>query len=237
MFTTTHWTVVFKAAKEDSLSGRPALNAIVLKYWRPLYFFARQRGFSPSDAEDATQSFFSELIEGELLHDADPARGRFRSFLLTAWKRYLVDLYRGQSAQKRGGQCSIQSLDLAQGEQAWSEIADPHRAPDDVFLSSWAKELIDEAMERLRTEYESSHRGHLFRELLPRLTAPADATVFNAVAKSLDISPGAAKVALHRFRHRFAQTVREVTNETLEDPSDLEQEISDLLAVLAKNPK
>ena len=94
LFKTTRWTVVFQAAKEESGAGRPALSEIIQKYWRPLYFYARQQGLSAADAEDATQGFLTGIVEGKLLDAADPAKGRFRTFLLTAWKRYLVDLHR-----------------------------------------------------------------------------------------------------------------------------------------------
>ncbi len=77
VLTTTQWTVVVRAAQEKRSEERPALGQLLEKYWRPLYFYARQRGLSASDAEDATQEFMRELIEGEILSTADPPRDDF----------------------------------------------------------------------------------------------------------------------------------------------------------------
>ncbi len=73
------------------MHGRPALAEIVRRYWQPLYSFARRRGYSSEDAEDATQEFLSNVISGHLLESADPAKGKFRAFLLTAWKRLFFE--------------------------------------------------------------------------------------------------------------------------------------------------
>ena len=74
-----------------------------LKYWNPLYFFVRQHGLGAQHAEDATQEFLMRLIEGELLSSTDPALGRFRSYLLTAWKRFLIDRHRSENRIRLGG--------------------------------------------------------------------------------------------------------------------------------------
>src|SRR5207253_8695115 len=89
-FTATHWSVVLAAGASASAAAMPALQTLCRNYWPPLYAFARRLGQSPEDARDLTQGFFERLIEKHWVGDADPARGRFRTFLLTAFKRYIA---------------------------------------------------------------------------------------------------------------------------------------------------
>src|ERR1041384_4741444 len=89
-FATTHWSVVLSAGHSDTPRARHALERLCQTYWYPLYAFVRQRGYSAHDAQDLTQGFFTRLLEGGSLAAADPARGRFRSFMLTALNHFLM---------------------------------------------------------------------------------------------------------------------------------------------------
>src|SRR3954464_1480565 len=103
-FPITRWSVVLQARLENNPArSRGALEELCRQYWFPLYAFARRHGHSPPDAEDLTQSFFAELLTTQLFNDADPAQGRLRTFLLTAFQRRLFDQHRHDHAQKRGG--------------------------------------------------------------------------------------------------------------------------------------
>ena len=112
-FTTTHWSVVLRAGQTATASDREALGALCRAYWRPLYAFARRLGQTPADAEDLTQGFFARLIEKNDLADACREKGRFRTFLLTAFKRFLANEWDRQHAQKRGGFQPALSIDSA----------------------------------------------------------------------------------------------------------------------------
>src|SRR5215471_19173306 len=85
-FCTTHWSVVLRAGQSDSRLARAALEELCQGYWYPIYSFVRRRGFSPEDAQDLTQEFFSRLLAKRGLASVDPAKGRFRSFLLVSLK-------------------------------------------------------------------------------------------------------------------------------------------------------
>jgi RNA polymerase sigma factor (sigma-70 family) len=234
---TTQWTLVFRAAREDRASQRPALGQLIEKYWQPLYFHARRQGMSPQDAEDATQAFLAKILEGDFLESADPARGRFRSYLLTSWKRFLIDRARAEGRIYRGGDRSIVSLSGERGEEAWkkwSSTSSSETDPDRAFDEEWARSLLRNAIEQLRTEYAASHRLPIFDALLPFLTRPADAETYASLSKQLAVSTGAAKVALHRLRQRFAQTLRKLVQETIDDSNELESEIQALLTCVQK---
>lgn len=236
MLISTQWTMIFQAAQEARSAQRPAMSQLMEKYWQPLYFFARQQGLSAADAEDATQAFLSELLDGRVLAAADPAKGRFRTYLLTIWKRFLIDRARTENAAKRGGQVAITSIYCGDGEKAWlshSTYSNPDRDADRTYYQEWASTLVRTALHDTRTEYVKSQRERTFQMLLPHLAAPIQADIYSEVSQKLGITTAAAKVALHRLRHRFATRLRQLVLETVEDPAELDVEIEELQRYLA----
>ncbi|MFO0921979.1 MAG: sigma-70 family RNA polymerase sigma factor [Pirellulales bacterium] len=233
-FATTQWTLVWKAAEEDSSHGRPALTAIIERYWMPLYGYARRQGLSQADAEDATQEFLIDMMEGDYLSKVDPAKGRFRSYLLTLWKRYLVDVYRKENRQKRGGHLKKWSFDIPLGETSIHESLYGSDNPDQGFTEQWALALIDDTKKRLAQEYRSKDRLRLFEALQGYLTCPLDQLACNQLAKDMGLSPSNIKVALHRLREKFGKTLREAILETVEDPNDIESELQTMLEALSR---
>lgn len=233
---TTQWTVVIRAAQENRSEERPALGQLLEKYWRPLYFFARQRGLSAADAEDATQEFMRELIEGEILASADPAKGRFRTYLLTIWKRFLIDRNRGETRLKRGGGEVITSIFCASGEKDFLDRSvhiPKNRNPEELFEEEWAGSIVREAFSTLESEYTKSNRSKIFHGLAPYITKPVGEDTYLNIASQNGMTIGAAKVALHRLRQRFADVLRQSVAETLDDPNDLEGEIHTLLKFIS----
>src|SRR3954468_24379899 len=104
-FVTTRWTLVAAATADSSDPQRQdALEDLCQTYWPPLYAFLRRRGHTPEDAQDLTQGFFTRLLERRDFRVADPARGRFRSFLLTALQHYAINEHDRVTAAKRGGE-------------------------------------------------------------------------------------------------------------------------------------
>lgn len=231
-FATTQWTLIWRAADERSEDGKPALAEVVHRYWEPLYAFARRQGFSREDAEDATQEFLAEWMRGELLSKADPAKGRFRSYLLTIWKRFLIDRRRAAGQKRLGGGVPHLSIDSDTGEKHWHELSTMSADPDQVFLVSWAKSILAEAHRQVETSYRADGKGHVFDQLIPYLTAEVDAPTCQQLAKTLSMSTNAVRVALHRLRQRFGTNLHTIIASTVDDPEDVAAEVSDLLRAL-----
>ena len=102
-FATTRWSVVISAGRESSPDSRRALESLCETYWYPLYVYVRRRVPDVNEAQDLTQAFFAELLEKNYIGSAMPQRGRFRAFLLTAFKHFLSKQWEKARAQKRGG--------------------------------------------------------------------------------------------------------------------------------------
>ena len=82
-----HQAADSQTASQHALS---ALTELCQIYWRPVYVFVRRQGIAQHDAQDLTQGFFAELIESQAYTRADPAKGRFRSFLLGTLKHFIA---------------------------------------------------------------------------------------------------------------------------------------------------
>src|ERR1700722_14680574 len=103
-FANTHWSVVLSAAnKHDPTRAFESLEKLCRIYWHPLYFYVRRQGENSHDAQDLTQEFFARLLQNDLLDSVDRGKGRFRSFLLAAFKHFLSNERDKARAQKRGG--------------------------------------------------------------------------------------------------------------------------------------
>lgn len=227
-FLTTQWSMVLRAGDSEDPGFQEALADLCERYWYPIYAFVRRRGIRPEDAQDLVQGFFSQLLERGTLKAADPHRGRFRSFILTAVKFHLSDERRRVAAQKRGG--AIQPMDLDSAEERYRMEADPDATPERLFERRWAMELLAHTRTRLREEIESS--DHPERVRLAAFLTDAGGPRYKEVAEELGMSEAAVKVAVHRLRRRFGRLLREEVARTVENPEKVDDELRFLLSVL-----
>jgi RNA polymerase sigma factor (sigma-70 family) len=233
VFVSTHWSVVVAAGRSDSTRAQAALEHLCRTYWYPLYAYVRRRGHSSHDAQDLTQGFFARLLERESLAGADPHRGRFRTFLLTAMNHFLVNEWKKGMAGKRGGGCPVLSLDWAAAENRFDlEPADPF-TPDKLFDKQWALTLLAEVVNRLEREYASEGKSDLFAILKNTLLGERESQPYGELAVKLGVNEGAVRVMVHRLRKRYRQLVRDEIAGTLERSQDVEAEMRHLFQVLA----
>jgi RNA polymerase sigma-70 factor (ECF subfamily) len=234
-FATTRWSLVLAAGKQrPSVEAREALAALCEAYWYPLYGFLRGRGHSPADAEDLTQAFFTAVLEKQLLSRADPAKGRFRSFLLKCLQNFSANVNAKTKASKRGGDARTMSLDFAVGEDRLCREPTTEETPERTFDRRWAVALLDGAMSQLKAEAHQSGKGEHFEALGPYLIVDDAARSYAETATSLGLSEGAVKVAVHRLRRRFRDIVREEVLQTVSSPADIDDELRHLLSAVQK---
>ena len=231
-FDATHWSLVLAAGRDSTPDARAALEKLCRTYWPPLYAFVRRSGHPPADAQDLTQGFFLQFLQRNFLDDVDPRKGRFRSFLLASLKHYLSNERDRAHAQKRGGGLAPISIDAQDAEGRYlHEPADP-MTPDKLFERRWALTVLDQALARLQDEYAATGRETIFAQLKGELTSDAARAPHAEIARELDMTPGAVKVAAHRLRQRFGEVLRAEIAETVARPEDIEEEIQHLFQAL-----
>ena len=227
-FETTHWSMVLQASHRSSSGSDKALSELCHSYWLPLYAYVRRRVQDPHKAQDLTQAFFAKLLEKNYLRTADPARGRFRAFLLTALKRFMANEWDKEIAQKRGGGRNPLSFDFKEGERHYHLEPTDRLTPDQLFLRNWVRTLLDKVFDRLREEFKTEGKEEQFSELRVFITPREDDVRFAEVATRLEMSAGAVRVAAHRLRKRYRKILREEISQTVENEDEVEDEIRSL---------
>ena len=233
-FATTQWSLVLAAAHRSSPESRESLEALCSIYWYPLYAYARRRINSVHEAEDLTQEFFARLLEKNLVAIAAPARGRFRSFLLTSFKNFLANEWDKTQAKKRGSGQTPMSLDFVAAESWYPLEASPDLSPERLFEKQWVLSLLDQVLDRLRDECAAAGNGEQFEALKGFITGlPVDDS-YKDMARRLGITENAAKVAVHRLRRKYRELMRAEIARTVAEPADVDDEICCLLATLGQ---
>ena len=212
--------------------ARSALVDLCENYWYPLYAFLRRRGYPAEQAQDLTQEFFVRVLEGRYLDRADPEKGRFRAFLLTSLKFFVADEDDRQRAQKRGGGL-VFALEFSSGEERYQREPSHDETPERIFERRWALSVLDRVVERLRGEFVQHGRAEHFEQLKVFLLGQAKAP-YAALAREMNTSEGALKVAIHRLRKRYRELFREEIADTVADASDIESELRFLADALSK---
>lgn len=231
-FAATRWTVVLSAQAKETPHADRALETLCQMYWQPLYAFARRQGFTLHDAQDHTQEFFARLLQKDFLRSVAPEKGRFRTFLLVAFKRFLANARDHACAQRRGSGETPLSLDVEAAENLYRTEPLNVASADVLYERRWALTLLDQTMNRLRQEYVTAGKSDDFEQLKVFLTAPKSEANYEAAANALKLSAGATRVAAHRLRRRYRDLFRDEIAQTVSNPDEIDDEVAHLLSVL-----
>jgi len=235
LFVTTHWSVVLAAKDKSSPDSAAALEALCRAYWYPLYAFVRRQGHAACDAQDLTQEFFARLLAKDYLAAAAPEKGRFRTFLRVALKRFLANEWNRARRLKRGGGQAPLSLDTAMGEERYQAERGDGLPPDRLYERRWAMTLLEQTLGRLRAEHLAAGKTAEFERLKGVLMAERGTIDYGALAAALGLSEGAARVAVHRLRKRFRQLFRAAVADTVSGPGEVESELRYLVGILGES--
>jgi len=233
-FATTHWSVVQAAGGTDAAGAREAMADLCRTYWYPLYAYVRRKGIAPQDAEDLAQAFFVELLEHNWVASADRDKGRFRTFLLTAFSRFLANQHDKSSSRKRGGHLRRVPLVMESAENRFSREPVDTCTPEQVFERQWAIALLERALARLREEYAQADQAVLFDALKPSLIHSREKRPYDQLAAELGTTVGSVKVAVFRLRRRYRQRLLEEIAHTVTSPGEVQSELRHLFQVLAQ---
>jgi DNA-directed RNA polymerase specialized sigma24 family protein len=232
-FPTTQWSRVIAAGHQSTAEARAALAELCSAYWYPLYAFIRRRGYDALAAEDLVQGFFTVLLENDSLATVDRAKGRFRTFLITACSHFLANRRDFDQTLKRGGGRVIVPLSRLDAEDRYCHEPAHELTAERLFLRRWVTTLLDHVLKRLEEEMSAAGKAGLFEALRPALVGTSEKVSYGRMAAALGCSETAARSAVHRLRVRYRALLRDEVARTLEDPSTVEDEIRDLFTAVA----
>jgi RNA polymerase sigma-70 factor (ECF subfamily) len=163
------------------------------------------------------------MLERGSLTKADPARGRFRTFLLAALTNFMKDRLKAAARQKRGGDQTILSLDFADGEREYVlEVASGER-PETVLNRTWARSLWKQAITELKGEPSHVEAFQLYLSDVG----------YDEIAKRTGLTPAAAKMAVHRMKGQLRDIVQHYILQTVQDEDELKTEIAEFMSLLS----
>ncbi len=231
-FLQTRWTQVRKA-QSDSAEGRQALSDLCAAYYEPVTTFLQRSLPDPDSAREMSHAFFARLLAGGAISHASEDRGRFRSYLLGALKHFVARQREAEGRLKRGAAMEHLSTDAPLDGQRPPGLSDPGQlSPDEAYDRQWALTVLRRAMERLRQECIEEGRDRFFDEAKPWLTGEAGHGDQKELARRHGMNETALKVAIHRLRRRFRESLRSEVAATLEHPGSVDQELQALFAAL-----
>jgi RNA polymerase sigma-70 factor (ECF subfamily) len=232
-FVTTRWTQVVNA-RGDSPVARQALSDLCAAYYAPVVAFLRREGRDEDAARELAHEFFERVLERPSFKEADPRRGRFRSYLLGALKHFLANRRVHQFREKRGAGAVHEPLPQETDTSLSPGVADAASiSPDAVFDREWAHSVLERAFAVLTSESKQAGTLRQFETLKPWLTGDGTDRPQADAARELGLNEGALRVAIHRLRQRFREVVKAEIAQTVGEPADVADELRHLIAALS----
>jgi len=231
-FRTTQWSLIARAKEADPEIRRAALDQLLRCYYPTLRaHLVLHKRIALDRAEDLLQGFVSDrVLERDLVARADPAKGKFRSFLLRSLENYVIDQVRRERVRRTIGRQELG----ADSDQFPS--AEP--TASQVYDVAWARQVIGEAVRRMERLCRQSGRDHIWgvfraRVLLPTLTNSVPTPYGQLVERFGLSSPEQASNALMTAKRQFQRIVRSVVGCYTDSEEDVDDEIASLRRILA----
>lgn len=228
-FETTRWTLI-EALRTGGDGAEAALADLAWRYHGPVRAFIRRQTACDATADDLAQGFFADVVLWRnLFAGADAAKGKLRTLVLAALKRYLIDVRR--KALVRPDHSRAVELDGADG----LAIAAPGSRGTASSLENsdlereWVLSLIDEAHRRTRDHFCGAGRlGHwsLFeaRVVNPACRAFEPPRLESIYAQHGFSSSAQAAAAVQTVRERFKAILFEIVAKTADKAEDHESD-------------
>jgi RNA polymerase sigma-70 factor (ECF subfamily) len=237
---TTRWSLVQRAGQELPTAPRPAMDQLLRRYLPALRVrLLARRTIAPEAVDDVLQGFISQkFLEHNLLGGADRTKGKFRTLLLTALDRYVISHRREASAAKRGAGRTVSLDEPGDGDAPLIEPTASIAANADPFDVQWAREIVQEAISRVRAACESGNRPEVWGVFHANLVRPilhGDAPLGygELVERFAFRSPGQVWHATRTGKQMFARHLRAVVREYAQGDAEVEEELRDLRRILA----
>ncbi|MHC5113184.1 MAG: RNA polymerase sigma factor [Planctomycetota bacterium] len=230
-FKTTSWTLI-----GDARDNRSDLEMLLTQYWSPVYAFLRRSGERPADAEDLTQAFLAKVVlDRKLISQADPSRGRFRTYLISALKNFVIDEFR--HVHGRDGK---RVPTLIPDDRRAFEAAEPSEGDDPAhaFDRQWATAVLNEALRRVETACRESDMERQWTAFDARVLRPArhdcEPTPIEELLVRLGVKDAQEIYSMiQTIKRKLDRELRAVVAETVADTEEISRELRDLRKFLA----
>jgi RNA polymerase sigma factor (sigma-70 family) len=234
-FETTAWSMVRGAQDRGSPASCTAINRFASRYWPPVFYFLRTRGYSLHEAEDLTQEFFLKFLERDWIARADPARGRFRNYLLTILTRFLADQGRQRVPLQRDFDNRLLAISTLMGDCERAFEPQTNLTPEQVFMREWANSIIRTVEQGVSAWCDEQGRPDWFEIFsLHHFPPPGAARLSQqAIAVRCRLSRDQVRYALDETNRQFVGLLRQELADQVDSPEELEQEIAELSSLLA----
>jgi DNA-directed RNA polymerase specialized sigma24 family protein len=234
VFATTRWSIILHAGKGPSAEADLALAELCRVYWYPLYAYVRRLGHDMHSAQDLTQDFFYKLLEKNYVGQADRRRGKFRWFLLTAFKCFLANEWDRIRAQKRGGGQEAIALDGLTAEQRYALEPVDKLSADQIYERRWALDLLESVRTQLREEYFEAGKPERFDLLAEFLPGEKTGVSYAEIAPRLGLTENAVKQEVYRMKRRYGELLRAEISSTVAHADEVNEEIRYLIDVVCR---
>ena len=235
----TRWTQILLAQQGDTAQRQAAIGTITEQYWRPVYFFMLRKGLDNETAKDLTQGFFTDVILGrELIAKADPGKGRFRSFLLTAANNYARDFRRRQAAARRSPEHGLVSLERS--DVARVVESSENESPEDAFNRAWASALLDQVLSEVehqcRQAGQAKHWEVFRRRVFLPIASGGKPESYADLCRRLDIDGAERATTMNvTVKRKFEAALRRRVRQLVDSEDQVDEEIQELMRILSKS--
>lgn len=239
MFPKTDWALFGGLQQADTRVKIASLDALIRRYWQPVFLFIRQHGFDAAESEDLTQDFFALWLAKDNFAKADSAKGRFRGLVQASLRRFLANVARAKHAQRRrppGGLVSIQELNQSEGP-----VVEPRceETPESLFNRAWAVTLVTRVLRQMEQEaVETGKAVHydIFRQRIVRpLLDGSEAPTMRELAMQHGIDEKQAANALLTARRAYRRLLRDEIRLYARTEEDVSNEVRAIFRALQKH--
>lgn len=236
MFPATEWTKLEDLAGCPTEQQQHVIATLMERYWKPVYVWLRRQGYKADKAEDYTQGFFCDIVlERDLFKRADRARGRFRTFLLSALKSFMSDAYRKDHALKRNptkGLISLESVEVLPENLYFT-------SPDEMFTYIWASNVLDRVIEQLKEEYLTKGLEKHWKVFSEKVLRPIqDGTpepLYESICQDLNVQDEyKASNMTNAVKRRFRTLLKQVVLAHVGSDQDVDEEIAELFSIFSQ---
>lgn len=230
-FPDTPWSQVLKAKRGQGEEAFDALDKLCIRY-RPVIrrvFLLLVR--NPNEADDMTQTFFiNRFVRTEFLGSVEAENGCFRHFLRHCIGNHARSYLRDRQRRPDSGDLAIP------WESGHETLSGASPSPEDLADAELARQILEEAKERLLAEASQSGQRELADAVIAQFEGSESPGLLAEFARRSGKSESAVHVAAFRIRERWRWLIQDEVRALVANPTALKDELRHLAEALARCP-